>query len=428
MIDAKIDGVINCQFELSRRAAIFWVTSIFLFSLILAAPTRYFLGNGPFAQLIYLPKILLILTMPLTLRLSMRGIVNSILFVFVLSFSFIRGIFNLPNAEQSFFELWVLVPLVYGFLVAPYLIDDLARYKNILVILFCIASVGVLLNPFVNYPWVGANIDIAGVSVEISRQWTTFGLERFGGFSQASYSAASQLVIISILLTCLARQSIGKVIMWIVAGVCIVLTTSKGAFAAYILLVLFYASSYLMRRNNLWKLGWSALLFIVLIFVMLLPLTVLFVHYDPHFTSFASKFLLKSFGERLTWMWPDSLGLLSTPFDWLIGRGLGGIGIPLLYFNHGKSSLLGADNLFVYLAVIFGPFLAAIFLLSLYFRGIILLLFNKRGDLIFSILLYIATYGLVMNMLEEAASSLFLGLAIGYIAHSGWFRNGRACQ
>ncbi|MBU2823844.1 hypothetical protein HF283_06950, partial [Acidithiobacillus ferrooxidans] len=63
-----------------------------------------------------------------------------------------------------------------------------------------IALSGVLINVFVQYPWVGASFKIGGEEVQISRRWWAFGISRIGGFSGASFDAAIQIMFFSVWL------------------------------------------------------------------------------------------------------------------------------------------------------------------------------------------------------------------------------------
>ena len=386
------------------------LTAAFLLTTVLDGPLRYVLAAKKLIPLIYLPKILLLLAIPCLIvgrfRLS-RGFVAG---GAVIALALVWGAANLPNPQQALFGLWVLVPLLYGLLVTRYMLDEPVAYRRLFWLLFVVVVAGVLLNPLFNYPWVGASLDIEGTTIEISRQWTASGIDRYAGFSRASFSAASQILAFAIWLVATGRRRLHKLMIWIVAGAGIALTTSKGPVAAWLVLTLFFVSGALFQYRKSWRRVWTVALCLVLATVVLLPLTTLLIHYEPKLDSLGNAFLFASFGDRLNWMWPNSLGLLQDGAEWIIGRGLGGIGMAQQYFE--PSRYLAADNMFVYLAVDIGPLFAAA-LLWIVARGV-LTAFIRSSDavLVFAIFMFIAVYGLVVNIFEEPFLSFLLGTAV----------------
>ncbi len=103
------------------------------------------------------------------------------------------------------------------------------------------------------------------------------------------------------------------------------LTTSKGPMGAWLLVSIYFAGGGLLRWPRYWIQLWLVALSFILLVMILLPLSTVWIHYDPALHSFAGKFLFASFGDRLNWMWPDSLHLLDLggSWHWWVGRGLG---------------------------------------------------------------------------------------------------------
>jgi hypothetical protein len=146
--------------------------------------------------------------------------------------------------------------------------------------------------------------------------------------------------------------------------------------------------------------------------MVLIPLTTLIITYTPHFNNPISHALFASFGARLNWMWPDSFDLISKPWQWIIGRGLGGIGVAQLYFEPGSHK--AADNLFVYLCVDFGLVSALSFIAIIVFMAIksSCRASSGRVNLVFAIILATLADGIVGNVIESPTKSLFLAMAI----------------
>lgn len=329
-----------------------WITGVYLFSIVLDAPIRYGLSLVNMFPLIYIPKALLLLMVPVLLILTRRA--SKALFggALILSFYIAWGMVNLRSVWQPLFVLWVFTPLVYALLIGKYFISELARYRRLFLWLFAITALGVLMSPLIHFPWVGQNIHLGGHSLEVSRQWGTFGFERYAGFSRASYSAATQLLIFAILIVTTQRNHFYAIPIWIVAGLAIFLTTTKGIFGAYFMITIFFLSGLAFHQNKPWRYMWALLLWLSAILMVTIPISSIFIEYDPSFHSFASKVLFASFGDRLNWMWPDSLRMLNDWPSWMFGLGLGGIGAPQQFFY--PTAFLPADNLFVYLCVDFG--------------------------------------------------------------------------
>lgn len=400
-------GPSRCNGTLPSAALVRACTTVFLFSMVLDGPLRYLLAANGLVPVIYLPKILLMLAIPYLVigrRRISKGFVAASA---ILSLALIWGAANLPSVAQALFGLWVLVPLLYGSLVMRDMFAEPNAHRRLFRVLFVIAATGVLLNPVLNYPWVGASLDIGGISVEVSRLWDTAGLERSAGFARASFSAASQLLVFAIWLVATGRSRWHKLAIWLVAGAGIAVTTSKGPAAAWLLLSLFFLSGMLLRFGKSWRRVWVGVLFLVLAVVVVLPLTTVFVHYAPKFDSPIDDFLFASFGDRLNRMWPNSLALLQNVAEWFIGRGLGGIGAAQQYFE--PSRYLAADNLFVYVAVDIGPLASGALLMILTRRISRIFLSDDAAVLAFAIFMFVLVYGLVTNVVEEPLLAFLLG-------------------
>jgi hypothetical protein len=116
-------------------------------------------------------------------------------------------------------------------------------------------------------------------------------------------------------------------------------------------------------------------------------------------------------------MWPRALELATEHGLPLLGRGLGGIGVPVSIFEPVLAN--AGDNVFVYCYVLVGVFSIPIFML-----GIATLLklagTNAREDLQDMLLLAVIInwYGGVSNILEHAVLALAMGVVCRYISAS----------
>ncbi len=388
------------------------LVGIFLFSLVLGGSLRYFLGVAHIFPLVYLPKALLLGAVPLLLLIRKRVSRSALFLLGLIFWSLAAGVLLLPSVAQAFFGLWVVVPLLFGAVAAPYIFSSPDSYTRMIWWLFWIAALGVLVNPIIHYPWIGASLHFSGVDLSVARHWYTGVFQRYPGFSNASFAAASQLAVFAIWLFVTLRSRRLAVLVWLVAGMGILFTTSKGPLLAYLVVSAYFFTQSISHRRmqHLFVVGWISALWMTLFALVLLPLSTLFVHYDPSFHHGWQRLMFTSFGDRLNWMWPNSLRLLSTSWEWGTGRGLGGIGAPQQYFD--PVHYLAGDNLFVYLAVDLGVILTLVLMMALGVRLTRAFACGRLHPLIFPLTLFTLAYGIVVNVVEEPLLLFVLSVCI----------------
>lgn len=392
---------------------VYLVTFIYLSTLVVDAPLRFWLNAGGAFPLIYLPKALLIFCLPLLLIARMRMSRVAPLMAGVVGLWFIWGGLYLGNWEQPLFCLWILVPVFYGLLAAPYVAENLNRYRALVLILFLISVGGVLLNIAVHYPWSGESIKFAGVETEVARQWTTLGLPRLAGFSRASYDAATQVLVFAVWLLATTRGRFSSLLIFLVAGIAITVTTSKVVLGAYLVLLCYYGTGALLRWSRGWRGTWAVAVWVVAVAGVALPLSTLAVSYTPSLHSFTSRLVLRSFWTRLAVTWPGAFQLLQQGWNWIIGIGLGGIGTPQKYFALSHNP---ADNMFVYLVVDLGVIAGLWLMLLLAYKVSRGILRGGRRDLAGPLGLFIFLFGVTGNVVEQPLIGLILGLVAAWPA------------
>jgi hypothetical protein len=386
----------------------FWVFGLWVGSLVLDAPFRYGLSLLHLDLFVYLPKMLLAGFLALVLLKSREAVTARMVGGFLLAY-LAWGVVNLADYRQALFGLWVLVPFLFGLWMGRY--AAIPRWRHLIIWLFILTAGGVFLDFLFALPWGGKYGDVLGYKILVSRQWDSFSMERCAGFARASFDAASQLLVFGILLVVSPGRRWTRVLVWLCAGVGIALTTSKGALGAWLLLTIYFMGGGLLRWPRCWARLWEGALAGILLGMIVLPLSVLWFHYDPAFFGRTMKFLFLSFTERLTWMWPDSWRLLDLGggYHWWTGRGWGGLGAAQAYFE--PALYRAGDNAFVYAAVLLG--LPAAFLGIAAF-GVTLWRRLRHGapDWLLSLVLAIISYGVVMNIFEEPLLAYALGLSL----------------
>lgn len=396
--------------KLSVANVVYWLTAIFIASIVLDGPFRYFLNKIGLINFAYVPKVLFLLALPILLIVRAKTNKGVLVGLSIVMLSLFWGMDNLPSAKQALFGLWVLIPFMFSLLSARYILGAPGRYSDLFLIMFIIVVAGVFMNLIAHFPWTGQILEIGRHAVVNSRQWSAFGVDRYAGFSRASFNAASQALIFATWLVATRHSKLLKLLVWFSAGAAIAVTTSKGPFGAWIVLGMFFLSNAIWRSRLIARQAWVAIVSVVLALSVFLPLSTLHVRYHFADTSLTTQFLFNSFGQRLNWMWPNSLRLLRHPIEWIVGRGLGGIGAPQQYFE--PIRYLAADNLFVYLCVDLGLPGAFLVLSYPFFRIASAFLRERRMVLPFALLMAVITYGVVVNVLEDSLLSFIFALCM----------------
>lgn len=396
--------------------------AIFLFLLfeVLAGPLRYYLALHDLPALIYVPKLVMIVT---TILLLLSGKIAAPQFYAVCAIFVVYlliGLADLPDSSQAPFALWSMVPLLFSIATAKYFFRDLPHYKTMFLILYVIVIGGIALNYFHNVPWSGSGFRLAGQHIVSSRAWTAQGITRIGGFGRASFSAASQALILAIFITQQTRRKLFAVLVWLAAGAAITVTTSKGVILAYLVLSLYFSlraatmhSNRLLRHLNV--IGFNAFIVLVFFAIVALPVSTLFIQYHVHTNGFFSRLIFQSSEQRLSISWPAAFALLKSDTAVLFGNGLGGMGVAQQFFDLPHYN--AGDNLFVFLTVQYGCLitLAVLVLFMIKFLAI-----SRRNslmvpDAVFLALgIFLIVYACFLNELEEGFLSFAFGLCVAY--------------
>lgn len=398
------------RFQFNLPNLVYALAALFLWFQVLQAPLRYELSQLHLDALVYLPKLLLFMAVLLLPLLRARSSPAALLLTGLVLVYLLWGMVNLPTPLQAMFGLWVLVPLLFGLWAGPVVRPE--QWSRLFLVLFVVAAAGVFIDPLIHYPWSGQSMTILGSNVQISRQWTALGLQRYAGFSRASFDVASQLLLFGLMLVVLLRHRAIKLLVWFVAGAGIALTTSKGPLGAWLILSTYFLGGRLLGWPRYWIQLWLGCLGAALLAMILLPLSTLWIKYNPSFHGFASQFLFASFGDRLNSTWPGSLHLLDMGgnWHWWVGRGLGGIGAAQQYFE--PAHYLPGDNLFVYVAVYVGLPAALLLFGALWLRIVRVSLRQDAAAWRLPVMLALVAYGVVVNEIEGAVLAFFLGLVL----------------
>lgn len=363
---------------------------------------RYYLLNTPFFPIVYISQILMFIVFGIHVIsfLYQTKVRRDFLVLAIMIFiSLFVGVIYTNTILQVLFGVYILTPLFYGFVMYPFF-QRILFNKNFYQIILIIGIVGVLLNIIFIFPWEGFKYEVYGKTIEGNRFWTALGTRRLSGLGRSSFETAGYILFLAIIFV-LKKFKIN--LLWILAGVAIYFTDTKGILIAYILIsliVLFW--NYISNYSK--KIG----LILILCINFLLPLFSWFFSID----DITSVNFFRSFEMRLEGTWPEAYRLISESGNLLTGRGIGGIGVPQNIFEPEMSH--PGDNLFVYLIAIFG--LGAFIIYGFLVRGV----YNKEVKntevyrLFYILSIYVFGYGVTTNVVELPVMSICLGLVFRY--------------
>ncbi|MGC6388410.1 hypothetical protein ACMV8I_12200 [Ewingella sp. S1.OA.A_B6] len=324
-----------------------------------------------------------------------------LLLVFLLLYVAI-GIIN-NSLIGSVFGLYIFVPFLFAFFYSSVLYERIffnnARF-NFFYFLSCAAGI-FYVNQF-GAAWIGAEQEIGGVTKVVSRDWISDGMMRNPGFTGTSVGSATLVII-----TCTfigfylisKRRLISFAALFAMSGYLIYLTTTKTTMATLgFVFMLAFCTSLITRYT-------------VKITFLLLSLFSYYCMFNINNVS--TGMLTNTMLIRIYQTWPNAMLLLENSTQYFIGKGFGSIGVPTYYFTPAEAN--SADNIFVYLYIIFG--IASVILV---FYGMIKFLYfkfesSKDSKQFFIMALVILTGGITSNLIEAAFYSVYGGVIIGVV-------------
>lgn len=323
----------------------------------------------------------------------------------------------LTQLSSVSFALYTWTPFFLGLILVALGLEGVFLRAALLWWSFAVA--GVILNAFLQFPWLGATFEVLGQQTQVARDWTTNGIERLAGFSRASFTAANEIALFSMLLAARARTHAAlKVLIWAVSVVAVALTTSKTPLTVLVVVPLALLSVRGARAFS----ARPALPYHVAMFVLLALLAVTVAlpcassAQDLLASTSASDvgFLtLSSMLDRFGTMWPAAFELLASDqnaIEWIMGRGLGGIGAAQAIFE--PLAVNSADNLFVFLYVTFG--IGAVLFGAAIVAGF-KKYYAKAPDAftsLFALAASVLTLGIATNVIESVVPALATGMLV----------------
>lgn len=321
---------------------------------------------------------------------------------------FLIGCVSLPALLQPLFGFKVFLPLMLGVVLAPLVRRSSHRVGLFSCIAFATTIIGVGINVFVDYPWVGLAYDAPlATTVEVSRLWWTDGAFRLPGFARASFTAAAIVLATLVPTLTIVRRLWIRMLLLAVAGGTVLLTTTKGAMIALVVFVLCEAVHYIGGLQ-----AWISIVAVLATVCLSLPLlgSGLGLH-SAHVPSWQLSFV-----ERIDDMWPRAFKLLDEPLQALWGRGLGGIGMAQTLVEPAKFN--AGDNVMVYLLISFGVVgigYVAVMLLRTYQYLDSRSASGATEPLVRGWVVIWLSFGFTTNMIEDTSMALVIGVVLGLV-------------
>lgn len=405
-------------------AFICYGTLLYLFTGTTEGALRYILTLAHLETAIYLRDLFAVIVVVWRVRVEIhspatgRPLLKLLQILFVWT---IIGSVYCSSVWQALLGLKMFLPLMLGIGACSSVYGRTSKIFPLILILWALATVGVCASAVVRMPWVGLSYMVGDVQVVGSREWTIEGVSRLAGLSRSSIAAGCQILFFAVFLMCFSRSRILSLVVWASSAPAVLLTTSRSALLGYAAASAFWFLFWLFPSlHRVWRCA-VPLMFGLVILVPLIPADGFrFIESVTH----GKAGQVASFFDRVENTWPEAFDLLATDGSFILGRGLGGIGVAQKTFEPEIEN--PADNLFVYLFVIFGP-LSLLMLASLAFR--VQRVNNIRGPAALHMIctaLAVAGVGLMLNGVEDSCASIFAGMLVCqlFARGSGWRRLG----
>lgn len=385
------------KFRIKIDELVWFTFHIFIFVKAFTGPLTLYLAYIRFA-----PIALMIILVGYKLCILIPKKFSYILLMIFLSIYILIGMNN-NSLISSIFGIYIFIPFLFSFLYSAELFQRIFtnNFKfNLFYFLSC--AVGIFYVNQFGAEWIGAEQEIAGVTKVVSRDWISNGMMRNPGFTGTSVSSATLIIITCTFLgyTFLEkRRFISLLVVFGLSAYLIYLTTTKTTMVTLgFVFILMFCSSFLTK-------------YAVKITFLLLTLFSYYCMFN--ISNVSTGMLTNTMLIRMYQTWPNAMLLLETPMQYFFGKGFGSIGVPTYYFTPALAN--SADNMYVYLYVIFGVFsvLLSFFFIMKFLSFRLSLSKSTKQFLIMS--LVILTGGITSNLFEASFYSVYGGVIIGMI-------------
>jgi len=400
-----------------------YLTLIFyaqVLSITFEAPIRFILSKAHLTNALYLRDLFilscivgLVLRGPNTkIKDHLRN--HSIVLIYVLLVALFMTVFVEGSLFSALFGIKLFNTFLFGLTCTLIATHKPKSVFNLAAFVFLATCAGIFLNKALGvFPWDGTSYETAFGTVEVNRVWWIAGGERrLAGFCRASYTAAAIIAVTATILQLQLSRFIVKFVVTIIALAAIYLTTSKGVVIALLATSLISftkpASSIRVIISSLGAASFALLGALVPFISWYLAPPINTLRHAPN--------VLSSFADRATNTWPGALNEFTYWYNWLIGKGLGGVGIASSFTSTIRVNPI--DNMHLYLFGNLGV-VGTILFATLAFQTIRAASSRNNTNLTtvaVTVTILLIGYGNVTNILDDSFSPIALGMAWGLIS------------
>ena len=329
----------------------------------LTGVVRYFLSLVHLDVLWFIPDFMAFAAVAIFVYQQFLEKKNLIGVMFVLSFIFSLGMsvyFMRGDALAFMSTLKSFTPMFVGFCFYNRSVTEWRWVRWILLLLVAISAFGLILNKFVEFPWVGQTVTAFGVEKQATKLWWQQGEVRYGGFAGDSTMAAYMVLFVYALVAPYLSILV-NVLAWPILAWAIYISTSKTALGILFIYVLMYITCKLLgnrervmaflRMNARWS------------FLALLVPPVLMIAFSGVNLEDLSPTLL-SMADRINNTWQQPFETLADifPIALVLGCGIGCYAYPMQYTPMAEYHV-PLDNFYMTTFVMMGfPFLVFVLL------------------------------------------------------------------
>ena len=389
--------VLGSRFKFRTSSFLTCFFCFFLFYILFEGLFRYVFFSLGLSLLVYTIKLIMLVMLLMKFTMLIKG--KGFYVLLFLCWFLLLGIYN-NGLDSALTSLFVFIPLFFFYL---YPVNNIIANLDCKIFLFLLVLgfIGLVLDFYYEMPWVGFSTIIDGQTITSGKAWWVNGEERLAGFGRSSIETATMLSFLALVLMHRLRKQFSYLIIFICLF-SIYLTTTKGAFLAFMLASIFH----IIPKDKIFYRGFM-MLSIVLIgnFILLLALFDVDVDYliDLYFSLY----------ERVLYMWPSAIELLYDK-GVLLGGGLGVVGIA------SEQEWSAVDNLWLYIIVMFG------FIFWFPFLIFLILSIKKIINLKYSAFyIFFFIYGITNNMIESIFGQVILAMLIADLTRISILKKGK---
>lgn len=312
----------------------FLVVTFLLFAIRdgLTGSIRYFFTIFHIDMLWFVPDFLALISFGIFfyqqffVKRNIFGIYLVIIFIFSL---FVSVLFMNKTFFSFFSSIKMFVPMFVGFCFYDRSITEWRSVRIILAVVFIASAIGLILNPYIEYPWLGQTINSFGLERQATKLWWQEGGVRYGGLAGDSTMAA-YMTIFTYFLISFRMSLILNIICWPLVIWAVLVSTSKTALGLFGVYIIVYLIAYFMNDRDriirFFRLN-ARLSYIAI----LVPPFLMIALRGYDLGSISSS--LFSLSDRINNTWPLPFFVISDifPVGLLVGCGIGCYVYPMEY-------------------------------------------------------------------------------------------------